>query len=131
MLLLQRRIGESIYIGDDIKITVLDATGRQVRLGIQAPRDVSVHREEIYHRIQQEKSTQQHGDGDDQENASNDVPRPASQRPRQQPSQIRYRSANPYRKNSPSYRKNDGHNDSLGNIAQPTDRTDGNYNTDD
>jgi len=58
MLLLQRRVGESIFIGDDIKITVLDASHRQVRLGIQAPRDVAVHREEIYQRIQIEKAGQ-------------------------------------------------------------------------
>lgn len=58
MLLLQRRVGESIFIGDDIKITVLDASHRQIRLGIQAPRDVAVHREEIYQRIQIEKAGQ-------------------------------------------------------------------------
>ncbi len=57
MLLLQRKVGESIYIGDDIKITVLDANHRQVRLGIQAPRDVAVHREEIYERIQREQAS--------------------------------------------------------------------------
>jgi len=52
MLILTRRIGETLIIGDDVNITVLGVKGNQVRLGVNAPRDVSVHREEIYHRIQ-------------------------------------------------------------------------------
>lgn len=51
MLILTRRIGESIVIGDDVTITVLGVKGNQVRVGVNAPRDVSVHREEIYQRI--------------------------------------------------------------------------------
>ncbi len=54
MLILTRRLGESITIGDNIKISVLGVHGRQVRLGIDAPPDVVVHREEIYVKIQQE-----------------------------------------------------------------------------
>lgn len=55
MLILTRRISESVIIGDDVKITVLGVKGNQVRLGIDAPKTVSVHREEIYERIQREK----------------------------------------------------------------------------
>jgi len=54
MLILTRRISESIIVGDDVKITVLGVKGNQVRLGIDAPKDLAVHREEIYERIKQE-----------------------------------------------------------------------------
>jgi len=54
MLILTRRVGETIVIGNDITVTVLGVKGHQVRLGINAPKDVAVHREEIYQRIQQE-----------------------------------------------------------------------------
>lgn len=59
MLILTRRISESIIIGDDVKLTVLGVKGNQVRIGIEAPKDVSVHREEIYVRIQEEKGGDQ------------------------------------------------------------------------
>jgi len=55
MLILTRRIGESIIVGDDVTITVLGVKGNQIRLGVNAPKDVSVHREEIYQRIKQEQ----------------------------------------------------------------------------
>lgn len=54
MLVLSRRLGETLIIGDDVKITVLGISGNQVRLGIAAPREVTVHREEVYRRIQEE-----------------------------------------------------------------------------
>jgi carbon storage regulator len=59
MLILTRRIGESVFIGEEVRMTVLGVRGTQVRIGINAPKDVPVHREEIYYRIKNEQ-----GDGD-------------------------------------------------------------------
>lgn len=56
MLILTRRIGETLMVGDDVTVTVLGIKGNQVRLGVNAPKDVAVHREEIYQRIQKEKA---------------------------------------------------------------------------
>lgn len=57
MLILTRRNGETIRIGDDIEITVLNVTGNQVRIGIEAPHEIPVHREEVYQRIAEERQT--------------------------------------------------------------------------
>jgi carbon storage regulator len=59
MLILTRRISENIIIGDDINISILGVKGCQVRLGIDAPKEISVHREEIWQRIQDEKEALQ------------------------------------------------------------------------
>jgi carbon storage regulator len=57
MLILTRRVGETLVIGDDVNVTVLGVRGNQVRLGVNAPKEVAVHREEIYQRIQKENDS--------------------------------------------------------------------------
>ena len=66
MLILTRKVGDSLVIGDDVSIVVLGVKGNQVRIGVNAPKEISVHREEIYNRIQREKLNEleaKHGDG--------------------------------------------------------------------
>ena len=60
MLNLTRRIGETLMIGDEVTMTVLGVKGNQIRIGINAPRDVAIHREEIYRRINRDKSNKPH-----------------------------------------------------------------------
>ena len=74
MLILTRRIGESVYIGDEVRMTVLGVRGTQVRIGINAPKDVPVHREEIYYRIKHEQGGQQGGNHYDQPNYDEQQP---------------------------------------------------------
>ncbi len=62
MLILTRRVGETLMIGDDVAVTVLGVKGNQVRIGVKAPKDVSVHREEIYERIRDEDESEEKQD---------------------------------------------------------------------
>lgn len=61
MLILTRRVGETVMIGDDVTVTVLGVKGNQVRVGVSAPKDIAVHREEIYERIKSEKDNASNG----------------------------------------------------------------------
>jgi len=67
MLILTRRVGETLIVGDNVSVTVLGVKGNQVRIGVNAPKDVSVHREEIYQRIQREKTEQAGGMSSEQD----------------------------------------------------------------
>jgi len=68
MLILTRRVGESLMIGDDVTVTVLGVKGNQVRIGVNAPKEVAVHREEIYEKIRAER-----GDGNPPESGEQDT----------------------------------------------------------
>ncbi len=72
MLILTRRIGESVHIGDDVRLTVLGVRGTQVRIGINAPKDIPVHREEIYYRIKHEQGGGDDGMGNQNDQKDND-----------------------------------------------------------
>jgi carbon storage regulator len=62
MLILTRRVGETVMIGNDVTVTILGVKGNQVRVGINAPKNVAVHREEIYERIKREQQGDSQGD---------------------------------------------------------------------
>jgi carbon storage regulator len=83
MLILTRRVGETVMIGHDVTVTVLGVKGNQVRIGINAPKNVAVHREEIYERIKREQQAQGSGTGDSDDSAdeSSAEPRGSNREP--------------------------------------------------
>jgi len=81
MLILTRRVGETLMIGDEVTVTVLGVKGNQVRIGVNAPKEVAVHREEIYDRIKREQETAHVPAGDSgKRDDSNDIASHANQK---------------------------------------------------
>jgi carbon storage regulator len=73
MLILTRRVGETVMIGHDVTVTVLGVKGNQVRIGVNAPKSIAVHREEIYERIKREEQGLGSGNGDGRNHEPDDV----------------------------------------------------------
>ncbi len=76
MLILTRRVGETLMIGDEVTVTVLGVKGNQVRIGVNAPKEVAVHREEIYERIKRERQGGGPNNGETMEPVSAESPDP-------------------------------------------------------
>lgn len=72
MLILTRRVGETLMVGDEVTVTVLGVKGNQVRIGVNAPREIAVHREEIYERIKAEQNQAQDQDQDQAQDQDQD-----------------------------------------------------------
>jgi carbon storage regulator len=79
MLILTRRVGETLMIGDEVTVTVLGVKGNQVRIGVNAPKEVAVHREEIYERIKRERQGAGANAGETMEPVSAESPDPGVQ----------------------------------------------------
>ena len=74
MLILTRRVGETVMIGNDVTVTILGVKGNQVRVGINAPKNVAVHREEIYERIKREQQGQGNSKGESEGESEDNEP---------------------------------------------------------
>jgi len=93
MLVLSRQKDESIMIGDDVKITIVDVRGDKVRLGITAPREIPVHRIEIYEAIQREKAEKEKSDEVTEEQPPEKAKDEAGEEPQKQPKKVAKKKA--------------------------------------